>query len=63
MSNTAEAAATTFDARIRAALAELTRMRGNRCGDGDLDAAAPWTTALAPPFYTRDAQQLASTTA
>jgi hypothetical protein len=63
MSNTAEAAATTFDERIRAALAELTRMRGNRCGDGDLDAAAPWTTALAPPFCTRDAQQLASTTA
>jgi hypothetical protein len=53
MSNTAQAAVTTFEERIRAALAELTRMRGNRCGEPAFDAVSPWTTALAPPFYAR----------
>jgi hypothetical protein len=50
MSNMAHAAATTFEDRIRGALAELTRMRGNRCSEGSEDASA-WTTALAPPVY------------
>jgi hypothetical protein len=53
MSNTAQAAASTFEERIRAALAELTRMRGNRCSDGAIDGAASWTTELAPPSYAR----------
>jgi hypothetical protein len=61
MSNTAQIAATTFEERIRVALAELTRMRGNRCGEGGLDTAAPWTTALAPPFHARGVQPVAST--
>jgi hypothetical protein len=47
-------AATTFDERIRAALAELTRLRGNRCAEGGFEiAAAPYTTELAPRFYAR----------
>jgi hypothetical protein len=53
MSNTAMVAAATFEERVRAALAELTRMRGNRCAEVELDADAVWTTALAPPFYAR----------
>jgi hypothetical protein len=61
MSNTAQAAAKTFEERLRAALAELTRTRGNRCADGTFDAAAApsggmaasWTTAFAPPVYAR----------
>jgi hypothetical protein len=53
MSNTAMVAAATFEERVRAALAELTRMRGNRCAEVELDAAAVWTTALAPPLYAR----------
>ena len=51
MSNTAQAAAATFDERIRAALAVLTPRRGDRCSEGPIDAASPWTTALAPPCY------------
>jgi hypothetical protein len=53
MSNTAQASATSFEDRIRAALAELTRLRGNRCSEGELDTTATWTTALAPPAYRR----------
>jgi hypothetical protein len=48
MSNTARAAATTYEERM---LAELMRMRGNRCSDGLLDRGTAWTTALAPPLY------------
>jgi 5-methylcytosine-specific restriction endonuclease McrA len=55
MNSTAEAAATTFEERIRAALAELTRMRGRRCSEGGFDGAASWTTELAPPAYARAA--------
>jgi hypothetical protein len=53
MSSTAHAAAITFEDRIRAALAELTRMRGNRCADGGSADPAPWSTELAPPMYAR----------
>jgi hypothetical protein len=55
MSNTAPAAAaaTTFEERLRATLAELTRTRGTRCAERGLDVAVTWTTALAPPFYAR----------
>jgi hypothetical protein len=55
MNSTAEAAATTFEERVRAALAELTRMRGRRCSEGGFDGAASWTTELAPPAYARAA--------
>jgi hypothetical protein len=55
MSNTepSVSAAATFDERIRAALAELTRMRGNRCSEGTCDVTPSWTTELARPIYTR----------
>jgi hypothetical protein len=53
MSNTAHTVATTLEERIRVALAELTRMRGNRCSDGVFDNAASWTSALAAPLYGR----------
>jgi hypothetical protein len=53
MSNTAHAATTSFEDRIRAALAELTRMRGNRCSEGELDTTAISTTAFALPPYRR----------
>ncbi|HUQ07538.1 MAG TPA: RuvA C-terminal domain-containing protein [Kofleriaceae bacterium] len=49
MSNTAQVAATTIEERIRAALAELNRMRGNRCSEGAFDAPATWSTAFALP--------------
>jgi hypothetical protein len=51
MNNTANDESATFEERIRAALAELMRMRGSRCSDGPPDDAAPWTTVLAPPVY------------
>ncbi|HUQ08351.1 MAG TPA: HNH endonuclease signature motif containing protein [Kofleriaceae bacterium] len=58
MSNTADVPASTPEERLRVALAELTRMRGNRCSDGAFDASmftAPGTgtTELAPPSYAR----------
>jgi hypothetical protein len=55
MSTIARSAATTFEERIRAALAELTRIRGNRCSEGAFDHAASSTTALDFPLYTRTA--------
>lgn len=39
----------TFEERLRGVLAELTRMRGNRCSDGAFDVAFPGTTSLAYP--------------
>ncbi|HUQ06893.1 MAG TPA: RuvA C-terminal domain-containing protein, partial [Kofleriaceae bacterium] len=51
MSSTAQAAALTFEERLRAALAELTPKRGNRCSEGALDAAFPWTTVFEPAIY------------
>ncbi|HUQ01647.1 MAG TPA: RuvA C-terminal domain-containing protein [Kofleriaceae bacterium] len=51
MSSTAQATTVTFEERLRAALAELTRQRGNRCSESSLDAASPWTTAFEPPIY------------
>ncbi|HUQ03678.1 MAG TPA: hypothetical protein VM261_14370 [Kofleriaceae bacterium] len=51
--NTAQAPASTFEERLRAALAELTRMRGNRCAESAFDVLTTWTTALSPPGYAR----------
>ncbi|HUQ07188.1 MAG TPA: hypothetical protein VM261_32075 [Kofleriaceae bacterium] len=51
MSSTAQAAAATFEERLRVALAELTPKRGSRCSEGSRDAASLWTTAFEPPLY------------
>ncbi|HUQ41246.1 MAG TPA: hypothetical protein VM052_01975 [Candidatus Limnocylindrales bacterium] len=60
MSNIAQAVAATFEERLRTALAELTRMRGNRCSEGIFDTMAMCTTAIAPTFRVTIASQPAA---
>ena len=46
VANTSQLSVTTFEQRLRAALAELTRSRGFRCSDGPFDLVTSRTTAL-----------------